>query len=74
MPKQKKEGQLSETRELPPGVKSLRTLEGHGGQQMARPECFISYAWGDREQERWVERNLATDQQKAGIQVVLEWI
>ncbi|MEP7337459.1 MAG: TIR domain-containing protein [Acidobacteriota bacterium] len=42
------------------------------GQQMARPECFISYAWGDREQERWVERNLATDLQKAGIQVVLD--
>lgn len=42
------------------------------GQKMARPECFISYAWGDREQERWVERNLATDLQKAGIQVVLD--
>jgi len=41
-------------------------------QKMARPECFISYAWGDREQERWVERNLATDLQKAGIQVVLD--
>jgi hypothetical protein len=36
------------------------------------PECFISYAWGDREQERWVEKNLATDLQKAGILVVLD--
>ncbi len=36
------------------------------------PECFISYAWGDREKERWVERNLATDLQKAGINVVLD--
>jgi WD40 repeat protein len=36
------------------------------------PECFISYAWGDREQERWVEKNLATDLQKAGITVVLD--
>jgi GTPase SAR1 family protein len=42
------------------------------GQKMARPECFISYGWGDREQERWVERNLATDLQKAGIKVVLD--
>ncbi len=42
------------------------------GQQMARPECFISYAWGDWEQERWVERSLATDLQKAGISVVLD--
>jgi GTPase SAR1 family protein len=36
------------------------------------PECFISYAWGDREQERWVEKNLATDLRKAGIAVVLD--
>ncbi|HWB01588.1 MAG TPA: TIR domain-containing protein [Verrucomicrobiales bacterium] len=36
------------------------------------PECFISYAWGDAEQERWVERSLATDLQKAGITVVLD--
>jgi GTPase SAR1 family protein len=39
---------------------------------LASPECFISYAWGDAEQERWVERNLATDLQKAGIGVVLD--
>jgi hypothetical protein len=41
-------------------------------QKLARPECFISYAWGDRERERWVERNLAADLQKAGIGVVLD--
>ncbi len=41
-------------------------------QNLKRPECFISYAWGDREQERWVERNLATDLQKAGVNVVLD--
>jgi small GTP-binding protein len=41
-------------------------------QSAARPECFISYAWGDREQERWVEKNLATDLQKAGIKVLLD--
>jgi hypothetical protein len=41
-------------------------------QRIARPECFISYAWGNRDQERWVERNLATDLQKAGIGVALD--
>jgi len=41
-------------------------------QKLKRPECFISYAWGDKAQERWVERNLATDLQKAGIKVVLD--
>jgi small GTP-binding protein len=39
---------------------------------LAGPECFISYAWGDKERERWVERNLATDLQKAGVNVVLD--
>ena len=41
-------------------------------QKLNRPECFVSYAWGDKEQERWVERNLATDLQKAGITVLLD--
>ena len=42
------------------------------GQKLARPACFISYAWGDKKQERWVERGLATDLQKAGINVLLD--
>ncbi|HJQ71386.1 MAG TPA: TIR domain-containing protein [Blastocatellia bacterium] len=41
-------------------------------ENLNRPECFISYAWGDKDQERWVERNLATDIQKAGIIVLLD--
>jgi small GTP-binding protein len=41
-------------------------------QKLPRPKCFISYAWGHPEHERWVERNLATDLQKAGINVVLD--
>ena len=41
-------------------------------QKIAVPECFISYAWGDPERERWVEKSLATDLQKAGIIVVLD--
>jgi hypothetical protein len=36
------------------------------------PECFISYAWGQRQHERWVQRQLATDLKKAGIDVVLD--
>jgi GTPase SAR1 family protein len=42
------------------------------GQKTARPECFISYAWGDTRQERWVEKSLAADLQKAGLGVVLD--
>jgi hypothetical protein len=41
-------------------------------QEMTPPECFISYAWGDPADERWVEKRLATDLQKAGIEVVLD--
>jgi GTPase SAR1 family protein len=36
------------------------------------PTCFVSYAWGDPEHERWVERALAADLLKAGIVVVLD--
>ena len=41
-------------------------------QKITAPECFISYAWGDLEQERWIEIRLATDLQKAGVEVVLD--
>lgn len=41
-------------------------------QKITSPECFISYAWGDPEQELWVEKSLATDLQKAGIMVLLD--
>ena len=41
-------------------------------QKIPPPECFISYAWGVAEHERWVEKRLATDLQKAGIEVVLD--
>lgn len=41
-------------------------------QKIAAPECFISYAWGVTEHERWVEMRLAADLQKAGIGVVLD--
>ncbi len=41
-------------------------------QKMKSPETFISYAWGVANQERWVEKRLATDLQKAGIKVVLD--
>jgi len=41
-------------------------------QKITPPETFISYAWGVAEHERWVEKQLATDLQKAGIDVVLD--
>lgn len=41
-------------------------------QKIKSPDCFISYAWGVPEQERWVEKRLAPDLQKAGIEVVLD--
>lgn len=40
--------------------------------KLARSRCFISHARGDREHERWVERNLATDLKKAGVDVLLD--
>jgi small GTP-binding protein len=41
-------------------------------QKITPPQCFISYAWGVHEHERWVDKRLATDLQKAGIEVVLD--
>jgi WD40 repeat protein/GTPase SAR1 family protein len=41
-------------------------------EQIRPPECFISYAWGDAKNERWVEHVLATDLLKAGITVLLD--
>jgi small GTP-binding protein len=41
-------------------------------QKTAPPETFVSYAWGVPEHERWVEKRLAADLQKAGIDVVLD--
>ena len=41
-------------------------------QKIKPPECFISYAWGEAEHERWVEKRLVTDLQKAGIPIVFD--
>jgi small GTP-binding protein len=41
-------------------------------QKITPPETFISYAWGVPKHERWVEKRLAPDLQKAGIDVVLD--
>lgn len=41
-------------------------------QKTTPPETFISYAWGVPEHEHWVEKQLATDLQKAGINVLLD--
>jgi WD40 repeat protein len=36
------------------------------------PCCFVSYAWGNSDHERWVERRLALDLEKAGVTVILD--
>jgi GTPase SAR1 family protein len=34
--------------------------------------CFISYAWGEANHERWVEKRLVTDLKHAGINIVFD--
>jgi hypothetical protein len=41
-------------------------------QRIKNPECFISYAWGAKEHESWVEHSLATDLKKAGVRILLD--
>jgi len=41
-------------------------------QKIKPPGSFISYAWGVPEHERWVEKRLAINLQKAGVNVVLD--
>jgi len=41
-------------------------------EKVAAPECFVSYAWGNAEQERRLEPSLAPALLKAGIRVVLD--
>jgi hypothetical protein len=41
-------------------------------EKLKAPSCFVSYAWGNSEHERWVEHRLAMDLEKAGIKVILD--
>ena len=41
-------------------------------QKITPPECFISYAWGEPDYERWVEKRLVDDLLKAGLQIVFD--
>lgn len=50
----------------------LFRLTAHTTQaELEAPECFISYAWGDQNHERWVER-FANDLLKGGVDVILD--
>ena len=40
-------------------------------EDLVAPSCFVSYAWGDAAQERWVEQ-LAEDLVKSGLVVILD--
>jgi len=54
--------------------KAITWLKGYlrDTKRSKSPSCFISYAWGDPDQERWLERHLATDLRNAGISVILD--
>ena len=41
-------------------------------EKLTAPTCFVSYALGNPDHERWVERRLAPDLEKAGINVILD--
>lgn len=41
-------------------------------EKLTAPTCFVSYAWGNSDHERWVEHRLAMDLEKAGIKVILD--
>jgi hypothetical protein len=49
-------------------VKAFRRDRGDGEK---KPTCFISYAWGDRHHERWVE-GLADHLEEADVTVILD--
>ncbi|HVR11980.1 MAG TPA: TIR domain-containing protein [Thermoanaerobaculia bacterium] len=58
------------TRQQTAFEKAITWLKRQVGEQA--PTCFISYALGVKEHERWVERALATDLKKSGIDVILD--
>ena len=49
----------------------VRVKEVVRGEGKKVPSCFISYAWGDEGQERWV-RGLSRDLENAGVEVILD--
>lgn len=49
----------------------VRELAAREGTAVARPSCFVSYAWGDPAHQRWVQR-LAGDLREAGIEVLFD--
>jgi small GTP-binding protein len=53
------------------GLVSIKSLLLERDDDAARPTCFISYAWGAPEHERWVLQ-LAKDLRNADIDVILD--
>ena len=49
-----------------------RPSNGRDCREEPIPTCFVSYAWGNPDHERWGEHRLATDLEKAGIRVILD--
>ena len=49
-------------------IKAFRRDQGDGDQ---RPTCFLSYAWGDPQHERWVEQ-LADHLQHGDVEIIFD--
>jgi len=50
----------------------MRRLIADSIGQARSPSCFVSYAWGNQEDERWVERRLCSDLRNLGVDVILD--
>lgn len=46
-------------------------VSGRDGTTRGR-SCFVSYAWGDTDEEQWVEHTLVADLEHAGVEVILD--
>ena len=75
---QKKKDKLAKQREVAmcrtsfeTALSRVKSLLSDFNNEGDRPTCFISYAWGTDEHERWVIR-LAKDLQNAGMDVLLD--
>jgi len=69
--KQLREEQANSSRRLVFEEQLVHLKRSADVHSLAAPSCFVSYAWGERDQELWVEQ-LASDLANAGIDVVFD--
>src|SRR5262249_17509779 len=53
------------------GVAWIKAFRRDRGDGERKPSCFMSYAWGDRQHERWAEQ-LADHLQNADVAVIFD--